>query len=381
MRSANYKHGRVFIGLAICALAFGPVGHAIAQQAANLPLLEELSRQTESLYHAVSPGVVRVQLPTTRPSTQPGEQAAQDPLARWDSKLTPEVRARLRQNPESGVAYVAEIIPVPGPTIAAPGNANVPPTPPPVPAAHVIVFTPNVLGVVFDAQGHALLPMFVPAANIGDKPLTVLLCDGTVTQARFVGSDRQSNLTVVQVLHGVVRPLPFSAEAPAEGALVMMMSMDPAATRLSVWTRWTNNQGLVIRTDGSVAGFSQRGGFLSGAACAPVVRQLIQHGHVDRPRLGVVIRDVDANDPLRQLDAVLGQTPAIRIWNVIAGSPADQAGLHVGDLILKLGGQPVGDVHGFAAAIAALHGPTDMQILRQDQTVSVKVNLESQSSN
>jgi serine protease Do len=130
-----------------------------------------------------------------------------------------------------------------------------------------------------------------------------------------------------------------------------------------------------------VAGFSQRGGFLSGSMCAPVVRQLILQGHVDRPRLGVVVRLVEANDPLRQLDPVLGQTPAIRIWKVLADSAAERAGLQTGDLILKLAGQPVGDTPSFAAAIAALHGPTEMQILRQDQTISVKVDLESQPSN
>jgi hypothetical protein len=381
MRPTHHHLGRFLIWPAFCAIAFGPIGRALAQQAGGHSLLEDLNQQTELLYQEVSPGVVRVQLPTTRPSTQPAEDAAADPLARWDAKLSPDVRARLRQNPPVGVAYVAEIMPAPGATVATGEIPNITPSSPLPPENRVIVFTPNVLGVVFDAQGHALLPLFVPSENVGDKPLTVLLCDGKVTQARFVGSDRQTNLTVVQLLHGAVRALPFSEEPPPEGALVMVMSLDPAATHLGVWTRWANNWGLVFRADGSVAGFSQRGGFLSGSMCAPVVRQLILQGHVDRPRLGVVVRLVEANDPLRQLDPVLGQTPAIRIWKVLADSAAERAGLQTGDLILKLAGQPVGDTPSFAAAIAALHGPTEMQILRQDQTISVKVDLESQPSN
>jgi membrane-associated protease RseP (regulator of RpoE activity) len=385
MLRSHFQFGRTIVGLALCAIAGG---RALGQQTINHTLLDELNRQSQALYGVVSQGVVRVQLPTTEPSTQPAstmEASAtapvEDPLARWNEKLSPEVRDRLRQSLPAGALYVAEIVPVPGPTVMTPSDRPMSSGSASLKSAKIIVFTPNVLGVVIDAQGHALLPMFVPRENIGGKPLTVLLCDGTVTQAKFIGSDRQTNLTVVQLLHGVVRPLPFSVQPPPEGALVMVMSMDPAATHLGLWTRWANNWGLVIRTDGTVAGFSQRGGFLSGVACAPVVQQLIQQGHVDRPRLGVVIRVVAQNDPLRQFDTVLGQTPAIRIWQVISNSPAQKAGLQAGDLILALAGQPVGDTPSFAAAIASLHGPTPMRILRQDQIISVTVDLESQPSN
>jgi serine protease Do len=111
---------------------------------------------------------------------------------------------------------------------------------------------------------------------------------------------------------------------------------------------------------------------------SPVVRQIIAHGSVSRPRLGVAIRDVPPDDPQRQFVIALGNLPAIRITGVILNSPAARAGLQAGDLILAFGKQSVADPAAFAAAIAAASsGPNQMQILRQDQLISVTVDLEA----
>jgi len=81
------------------------------------------------------------------------------------------------------------------------------------------------------------------------------------------------------------------------------------------------------------------------------------------------------------VDPLLGQSPAIRIIEVIHDTPAERVGLRVGDLILSLAGQPVDNEESFAAAVAVLRGNTELKILRQGQIISVTVDLEPPSSN
>jgi membrane-associated protease RseP (regulator of RpoE activity) len=289
-----------------------------------------------------------------------------------------------------GVAYVAEIMPSNAPvtvTAKEAGAVGFGGAAAAVPSGAVVervLLAPNVIGVVMDEQGHVLLPVYAPAENMGALPIPVVLCDGTVGTARFVGSDRQTKLTVLQMLRGAVHPLAFSSTPPPEGSLVMLMTMDPGATHLGVWTRWASNLGLVLRTDGTVAGFSARGHFISAAMCAPVARQIIEHGHVQRAHLGVSVEIVPENDPQRVMDAALGQTPAIRIKAVEGNSAAERAGLQSGDLILSLAGRPISfdeSFESFSADISGRRGDTELKILRQGRIISVTVDLEPPPDN
>jgi S1-C subfamily serine protease len=80
---------------------------------------------------------------------------------------------------------------------------------------------------------------------------------------------------------------------------------------------------------------------------------------------------------MREFDAALGQNPAIRIFEVLPDSPAEKAGLKTGDLILSLAGEPVEDSSSFATAIASKSGPTELEILRNDQRITVTVQLKA----
>jgi S1-C subfamily serine protease len=166
---------------------------------------------------------------------------------------------------------------------------------------------------------------------------------------------------------------------PAEGSLVMSLSLNPAETKLGMWTRWSSNFGLVIRADGAVAGFSpQRGRFMLVSDLRPVLQEIVQNGFVNRPRLGVSIEDVGPDDLERFLFPALGDIPLIRVKDIIKDSPADHAHLQPGDLILSFADRPVADRESFADAIlAARRGPSTMKILRQDEIISVTVDLEN----
>ena len=166
--------------------------------------------------------------------------------------------------------------------------------------------------------------------------------------------------------------------------MVMALAIDPSSPRLGIWSRWSNNWGLVIQTDGSAAGFSNHGQFLVASARAPVIQQLIDHGRVDRPILGVVISMAMPQlipQPATQgipvpADATTAPTPAIFVSHVFPDTPAAKAGLKPNDLILTLAGQPVSDTASFATTIAQQRGPTQLQVLRDGQLVSLTVDLE-----
>src|SRR5438067_13938300 len=59
------------------------------------PMLEQLNRETQSLYRDVQSGLVRVQLPTPRWIRDAA--AKEDPLQKWGNVLDPQVKEKIEQ--------------------------------------------------------------------------------------------------------------------------------------------------------------------------------------------------------------------------------------------------------------------------------------------
>src|SRR5688572_8962771 len=78
--------------MACGAVVGGGVAPARGQ---NYPLLEEINRQTQSLYRDVQSGIVRVQLPVPRWVQEAA--GSDDPLQRWDKVIDPAVKQKLEQ--------------------------------------------------------------------------------------------------------------------------------------------------------------------------------------------------------------------------------------------------------------------------------------------
>ena len=90
----------------------------------------------------------------------------------------------------------------------------------------------------------------------------------------------------------------------------------------------SGQQGVpVITVDGQVVvGFNQ-----------PRLRQLLQQASRAKPKLGASI--ADASSQMRKHPGIPGR--GAYVGRVRSGSPAEQAGLRSGDVIVGLGGQPV----------------------------------------
>lgn len=108
-----------------------------------------------------------------------------------------------------------------------------------------------------------------------------------------------------------------------------------------------NSGGPLINLDGEVVGinsqiYSRTGGFMGLSFAIPielamnVADQLRESGHVSRGYLGVLIQDVDPN--LAESFG-MAQPHGALVSQVMKGSPADTAGIKVGDIILSFNGR------------------------------------------
>jgi len=204
----------------------------------------------------------------------------------------------------------------------------------------------------------------------------VMVGAGQMALAHFVGSDRQTNITILKLDKPLGMPVRLAKDRPAEGTLTMFLSPNSGVGRLMIWTNELRDWGVVVNMDGGVYGFTRQGQFLSAIGCRPAIQQLIKGGAVQRAKIGLAIAEVPRNDPARESDAALGTQPAVRVTEIAPNSPAAGAGLKVGDLILHLNDQAVGDPSGFAAAMSdEASVKASVRLLRDGREQTLTVDL------
>jgi S1-C subfamily serine protease len=81
-----------------------------------------------------------------------------------------------------------------------------------------------------------------------------------------------------------------------------------------------------------------------------VVGQLLRHGRVRRAWIGVAGQTASLPRRAARL-AEVAATGAVRVTEVMGGSPAERGGLKVGDLLLSLDGRALGGVDGLVRAL------------------------------
>jgi serine protease Do len=149
-----------------------------------------------------------------------------------------------------------------------------------------------------------------------------------------------------------------------------------------------NSGGPLVDLDGRVVGmntaiFSRSGGYMGIGFAIPInmarkIRdQLVATGKVVRGHLGVYIQNLT-----RDLAESMGldRTKGILISKVMKGSPADEAGLQRGDVLLEANGKPVGDVNEFRNGIAMTPPGTEihLDVLRDGKERRVEVTIGKQ---
>ncbi len=233
--------------------------------------------------------------------------------------------------------------------------------------------------------------------------------------ARLVGSDKQTDLAVLQV------SLPIQVEARWGDSDTMQIGdwvlaigspfeLDSTVTLGIVSATGRSNLPMVaadayqdfVQTDaainpgnsggplvnlkGEVIGintaiYSETGGAqgigfaISSAMARRVVDQLIASGRVARGYLGVSIQDVD---PRRAADLKLPDARGALVMDVQPGSPADRAGLVPGDVVVDLDGRPVDNTASLRTRAFALpiRSKVPLTYVRSGQPTTVEVTID-----
>ncbi len=238
-------------------------------------------------------------------------------------------------------------------------------------------------GFIIDPTGYVVTNNHVVD---GGKDVTVRLDDDSVYPAKVVGTDRQTDLALLKI--EAKRPLPtvqFGDSDKAEvGDWVMAVGnpfgLGGTVTAGIVSARGRNidagpyddflqidasiNQGNsggpLFNMDGAVIGvnsaiYSPNGGSVGIGFAIPsnivksVIAQLKENGKVERGWLGVEIQKVTP-----EIAGAVGlkEAQGAMVTGVTPDSPAAQAGLKQGDVLLSFAGQKVGGPRELARAVA-----------------------------
>ena len=146
-----------------------------------------------------------------------------------------------------------------------------------------------------------------------------------------------------------------------------------------------NSGGPLVDMNGKIVGintaiFSRSGGSQGIGFAIPsnlarqVMEQIIENGTVIRGWVGIGVKDLteELADTLR-----LPKVAGALITEVVTASPADQAGIKPGDVLIAVEGKPVTDYQSTLNSISALQpGKTAMlKIVRERREIEMKVSV------
>ncbi|MDQ1616388.1 MAG: hypothetical protein QOJ60_2327 [Actinomycetota bacterium] len=260
-------------------------------------------------------------------------------------------------------------------------------------------------GVVFTEDGFLLTNAHVVSGAEGGS---AAFADGTEVDFDVVGADPLSDLAVVRGRGPVPAPATLGdADRLRVGQLVVAVG-NPLGLSGSVTAGVVSGLGRslptrsgragrviedVIQTDaalnpgnsggaladahGDVVGINTAVAGVGLGLAVPVntttrriIASLLSEGRVRRAYLGLVSTPMPLAEPTA---GRLGARRALRVIDVVAGSPADAAGLHPGDVVVSAGREPVSDAQSLQRLLFAdaIGRPLPVTVLRSGAMVDV----------
>ncbi|MBP62314.1 MAG: serine protease [Planctomycetaceae bacterium] len=265
-------------------------------------------------------------------------------------------------------------------------------------------------GILIDESGIVLTNAHVIH---GADRIWIRFSDGSELEAKNIKADSNSDLAIVYIASKsslkaarlgdsdrlaigdwvIAVGSPFEYESTVSAGIISGRGRGVAAIRRGKMLQTDaainpgNSGGPLVNLDGEVVGIntaivSVSGGYQGIGFAIPINRakwvadQLIETGEVQRAYLGIRIGSVDA-EYIRENDLKVPANYGILVEGVISDSPAADAGLQRGDVIVDFAGKSLRDVGDLQDAVEQLPlgSRHSVGLFREEKALSVMVEL------
>ncbi len=274
-------------------------------------------------------------------------------------------------------------------------------------------------GVIVNSDGYIVTNNHV-VEDAEKNGIKVKLFDKREFQAQLIGTDPTTDVAVIKInatdlpvasignsdsievgqwVLAIGNPLGLTSTVTAGIVSALGRDIDVSADRWGIRNfiqtdaaiNPGNSGGALVDIRGQVIGINSmiatRTGYNEGYGFAipinlvkKVAEDLIAYGRVRRPMLGVQLKSTIDETDARALG--LPKPEGVLVQDVVAGSPAEAAGVKAGDVILTVNGKEVDAANEIQMLIAEMR-PGDvvtLGIFRGGKTISKKVTLTEVSS-
>ena len=266
-------------------------------------------------------------------------------------------------------------------------------------------------GVIIDERGYILTNAHIVG---GADKLEVALSDGRTMEGAVVGTDTASDIAVVRIKASDIRAAPlgdsdglrvgqvaiaignpfgFMLGGPtvtvgvvsavhrhiqAENTIYEdLVQTDAAINPGNSGGPLVDEEGRVIAINTAMIPYAQGIGFAIPINPArDLARELMEHGRIVRPWLGIVGADVNQQMAARYS---LPMSEGAVVLQVSRGSPAEDAGIRPGDIIIQFGGSSVTSMGELKSAVSKrkVGERVEIRLVRESKLRTMEIVLEA----